>query len=100
MGVAGAALATAISEVSAGALYCFLMVRRKLLRLSSLFKPPKLSALIPLLQGGSAMLLRQVALNVSFITSMRRVQEMDMTGVSPAAYAITTTVYNLGVVIM
>ena len=52
MGVAGAALATAISEVGAGIAYTVLLVRRKLLRLGELLKPPKWRDLMPLLQGG------------------------------------------------
>ena len=71
MGVAGAALATAVSEVGAGILYTILLVRRKLLKIGELVKPPKMAALVPLLKGGSAMLLRQAALNVGFVSATR-----------------------------
>ena len=60
MGVAGAALATAGSEIGAGGLYMWLLVKQKLVRLKALLQPPSLAALLPLLKGGSAMLLRQV----------------------------------------
>jgi len=100
MGVAGAALATAISEVGAGLLYGRLLLKRKLLRLGALLQPPKPSDLLPLLKGGSAMLLRQVALNVAFIAATRMTQAMDSTGVSAAAYAITNQYYSLGLVVM
>jgi len=100
MGVAGAALATAISEIGAGLLYGRLLIKRKLLRLGALLQPPKPSDLLPLLKGGSAMLLRQVALNVAFIAATRMTQAMDTTGVSAAAYAITNQYYSLGLVVM
>ena len=100
MGVAGAALATAISEIAAGFLYGWLLLKRKLLRLGALLRPPKVSALLPLLKGGSAMLLRQAALNVAFVSATRMTQAMDATGVSAAAYSITNQVYSLGVVVM
>ena len=83
MGVAGAALATAISEIGAGLLYGRLLIKRKLLRLGALLQPPKPSDLLPLLKGGSAMLLRQVALNVAFIAATRMTQAMDSHNLNP-----------------
>lgn len=100
LGVAGAAIATAASEVGAGALYGVLLLRRRLLRLGSLLRPPKISALLPLLRGGTALLLRQLALNVAFVAATRMTQAMDATGVSAAAYSITNQIYSLGVVVM
>ena len=38
MGVAGAALATAVSEVGAGVLYTILLIKRRLLKLGELVK--------------------------------------------------------------
>ena len=100
MGVAGAALATAISEIAAGGVYVLLLLKRRLLRLGQLIQPPKLGALVPLIAGGAAMLMRQIALNIAFVCSTRRTQAMDVTGVAAASYAITNQVYSLGVVIM
>ena len=100
MGVAGAALATAASELAAGACYIGLLLQRRLIALPQLFTPPKLASLIPLLQGGLAMLLRQAALNVAFISATRLAQRMDASGVSAAAYAITNQMYSLGLVVM
>lgn len=88
LGVAGAALATAASELASGAAYAVLLWRRRLLSLRGLLTPPKLSALLPLLKGGVAMLLRQAALNVAFVSATRMTQTMDSTGVSAAAHAI------------
>ena len=100
LGVAGAAVATAVAETAAGLVYAVLLLRRGLMRLGALFKPPQLTALLPLIKGGAAMLLRQIALNVAFVCATRMTQVMDTTGVSAAAYAITNQVYSLGVVVM
>ena len=54
-----AALATAASEVASGLVYTALLLRRKLLSIRQLFTPPNFSSLVPLIKGGSAMLLRQ-----------------------------------------
>jgi len=44
------------------------------------------------------MLLRQLTLNVAFVSAARRAQVLDPTGVSAAAYGITMQIYSLGVV--
>ena len=46
------------------------------------------------------MLLRQLALNVAFVSATRLTQRMDPTGVSAAAYSIVNQIYSLGVVVM
>uniref|UniRef100_A0A7S0Q6X3 Protein DETOXIFICATION n=1 Tax=Coccolithus braarudii TaxID=221442 RepID=A0A7S0Q6X3_9EUKA len=71
-----------------------------MVRVAALLRPPKLSALVPLIKGGSALLMRQIALNVAFVSATRMTQAMDTTGVSAAAYAITNQIYSLGVVVM
>ena len=75
------------------------LLERNLLKLGRLFTPPKLVSLLPLLRGGSAMLLRQAALNVAFVSATWMTQAMDSTGVSAAVYSITNTLYSLGLVI-
>ena len=86
LGAAGAALATAGSEILGGAIYLKLLLRRKLINWTRLFKAPSMKNLLPLLQGGAAMLARQAALNVMFLNAARRAQAMDPTGVAAAAY--------------
>lgn len=98
LGASGAAAATSISELTSSLIYLRLLLRRKLVQWSKLFKPPSLTSLLPLIQGGLAMLLRQATLNVAFISAARRAQTMDPTGVSAAAYGITMQIYSLGVV--
>lgn len=98
MGVPGAALATAASELTGGLIYLKLLMRRKLVSISRLFNAPSWKDLAPLLQGGAAMLLRQATLNVAFLVAARRAQSMDPTGVSAAAYGIVLQIYSVGVV--
>ena len=85
-GVGGAAIATAGAEGLSGIIYLKLLMRRKLVQFSRMFKPPSWSSLKPLIQGGAAMLLFQMVLNVAFLTAARRVQAMDPTGIAAAAY--------------
>jgi Na+-driven multidrug efflux pump len=94
----GAAMATAASEAVGGMTYIHLLLRRKLARWKLLLKPPSWKTLWPLLQGGAAMLLRQLALNVGFLIATRRAQQMDPTGVSGAAYGITMQIYSVGII--
>jgi len=99
-GFVGAAMATAVSEALGGFTYLKLLLERKLARWSMLLKPPSWKALVPLLQGGAAMLLRQLAINVGFLFATRRAQLMDSTGVAGAAYGIVMQIYSVGLVIM
>ncbi|KAG7357853.1 MATE efflux family protein [Nitzschia inconspicua] len=94
----GAAMATAAAETLGGITYIHLLLRRKLARWKLLLRPPSWKALWPLLQGGAAMLLRQLALNVGFLVATRRAQQMDPTGVSGAAYGITMQIYAIGII--
>ena len=98
LGAAGAAAATSLSELMSSLIYLRLLLRRKLIQWSKLLRPPSLSSLLPLIQGGLAMLLRQATLNVAFVSAARRAQVMDPSGISAAAYGITMQIYSLGVV--
>uniref|UniRef100_A0A6U3S5P7 Polysaccharide biosynthesis protein C-terminal domain-containing protein n=1 Tax=Ditylum brightwellii TaxID=49249 RepID=A0A6U3S5P7_9STRA len=98
-GAAGAAMATAISEITGGMIYIKLLLRRKLISWSQLFKPPSWSNLKPLVQGGLVMLARQAILNIAFLSAARRAQVMDPSGVSAAAYGIVMQIYTLGIVV-
>ena len=121
-GAAGAAIATSASEFTSSLIYLRLLFRRKLVDWAKLIKPPSLESLLPLVQGGLAMLLRQMTLvrffdfacfsctllqllthnetmkNVAFVSAARRAQAMDSSGTMAAAYAIVMQIYSLGVV--
>jgi putative MATE family efflux protein len=98
MGVSGAAIATAGAETLSGLIYIRLLMRQNLVRLSSMFKVPSWDSIKTIIQGGSAMLLFQLAINVAFVTAARKVQAMDPTGVAAAAYGIVMQIYSVGVV--
>lgn len=100
MGFVGAAIATAASETLGGVTYLRLLLRRKLARWSRLLKPPSWKSLLPLLQGGAAMLIRQLSLNVAFLLATRKAQIMDPTGISGAAYGITTQINSIGTILL
>jgi putative MATE family efflux protein len=100
MGFVGAALATAVAEFMSGMVYMKLLLKRKLIVLRNILKPPSMEALVPLFEGASAMLLRQVAINLSYIAAARKAQAMDPThGVAAAAYGIVFQLYSIGLVI-
>lgn len=90
LGACGAAAATSLSEFTSSMIYLRLLMRRKLVSWSKLFKPPSLASLLPLIKGGAAMLLRQATLNLAFVSAARRAQVMDPSGISAAAYGITS----------
>lgn len=96
MGVAGAAAATVLSEVISGVIYVALLFRRGLMTKDCLFQVPSFSRLLPLLQGGAAIQMRSLALNAAFITATRRAQQLDSSGISAAAYAISLQFWQLG----
>jgi len=98
MGVVGAAVATAGAETLSGLVYLRLLIRRNLVKISQIFKIPSWNSVKTIVQGGSAMLLFQLTLNIAFLTAARRVQAMDPTGVAAAAYGIVMQIYSIGVV--
>lgn len=100
MGFVGAAVATAASETLGGLTYLRLLMRRKLARWSMLLKPPSWNALLPLLKGGAAMLIRQLSLNVAFLMATRRAQILDPSGISGAAYGITTVSFTFWTLVL
>jgi len=98
LGVSGAAIATAGAESLGGIIYIGLLIKKKLLNLVKILKPPSWSNLKPIIQGGMAMFVRNLTLNASFLVAARRAQAMDPTGVSAAAYGIVMQIYSVGVV--
>lgn len=96
MGVTGAAIATAMSEVISFFTYIALMLKRQLISIPKLFQLPKWELLKPLLVGGLAVQLRNVALNVTFLSVTRATQGLDQTGVAAAAHSIAIQVFQVG----
>ena len=107
LGVTGAALATAASEVASAAIYLTLLARRGVFTVGdgarSLWdrvKPPSPSSLAPLFVGGLGVLSRSVAMNAAFICVTRATQALDPTGEAAAAHTIAMQTWQLGGVVL
>jgi Na+-driven multidrug efflux pump len=80
------ALATLSAEIISAVAFLTLMLRRKMIRWSKLFSLPSWAKLKPLLEGGAALQLRNVALNLTFLMLARVTQSLDDTGVAASAH--------------
>ncbi|KAH8071538.1 hypothetical protein JL720_11423 [Aureococcus anophagefferens] len=107
LGVTGAALATAASEVASAAIYLTLLARRGVFTVGdgarSLWdrvKPPSPASLAPLFVGGLGVLSRSIAMNTAFICVTRATQALDPTGEAAAAHAIAMQAWQLGGVVL
>ena len=100
LGVTGAALATLAAEVISAASFLTLMLKRRMIRWSKILSLPKWSKLKPLLQGGAALQLRNVALNLTFLMVARVTQSLDDTGVAAAAHALAIQVFQVGGIVL
>ena len=88
MGVQGAAIATVIAEVLSAGSFLALLLKSKMIRWSKIFRLPSWSKLQPLLRGGAALQLRNLAMNFTFLAVARATQSIDSTGVAAAAHSI------------
>jgi Na+-driven multidrug efflux pump len=100
MGVTGAAIATLSAEVISATCFITLLLRRKLIRWSKIFRLPSWEKLQPLLKGGAALQLRNVALNLTFLGVTRVTQSLDDTGVAAAAHALAIQTFNVGGIVL
>lgn len=100
LGVPGAAIATLAAEIISAFGFFFLMLRRKMVRWSKLFRLPRWHQMKPLLQGGAALQLRNVALNMTFLAVARVTQSLDNTGVAAAAHALAIQVFQIGGIVL
>merc|ERR1711871_867184 len=76
MGVAGAAMATCISEVVGFSLYARNLLKKKMMRWSKVFRVPSVSQLKPIVMGGFGVQLRAIALNIAFLAVTRTTQAL------------------------
>lgn len=100
MGLAGAALATAFAEILSCVAYITILLRRGLVSVQSMVRPPKWEALRPLLTGGFAVQLRSVAINLTFLAVTSATLAMDPSGEAAAAHTISTQLWQLGGVVL
>lgn len=100
MGIAGAALATSVSQIVAGGAYLVLLLKRGLLSWGTALRPPSREMLGKLAAASGAVQVRNVALNVAFIAITKTTQGLDTTGVAAAAHATTIQLWQLGGVVL
>ena len=100
MGVSGAALATLAAEIISAVTYLYILNKRKLIKWSKLFTLPKWASLAPLLKGGMALQLRNVALNITFLMVARVTQGIDKSGVAAAAHAMAIQTFQIGGIVL
>lgn len=100
MGVPGAALATLAAEIISAITYLFMLKKRDMVQFANILRPPSWTRLQPLLQGGAALQLRNVALNLTFLAVARVVQGIDSSGVSAAAHAISIQTFQVGGIVL
>jgi len=98
LGVAGAALATALAE-SVGCLMYLSQLSKRIggRKLLPTFwrRPPARATVKALAAGAAAMQVRQIALNAAFGAATRSAQAMDASGVQAAAYSISQQLWLL-----
>eukprot|EP00577_Skeletonema_sp_RCC1716_P006533 CAMPEP_0113434300 /NCGR_PEP_ID=MMETSP0013_2-20120614/35512_1 /TAXON_ID=2843 ORGANISM="Skeletonema costatum, Strain 1716" /NCGR_SAMPLE_ID=MMETSP0013_2 /ASSEMBLY_ACC=CAM_ASM_000158 /LENGTH=620 /DNA_ID=CAMNT_0000324285 /DNA_START=141 /DNA_END=2005 /DNA_ORIENTATION=- /assembly_acc=CAM_ASM_000158 len=99
MGVPGAALATLFAEVVSAGSFLALLLKRRMIRWSKIFRLPSWTALKPLLKGGAA-LQYNVALNLTFLAVARVTQSLDDNGVAAAAHALAIQVFQIGGIVL
>lgn len=100
LGVPGAALATLVAEIVSAVAYLTVLKRRNMIQLRKIIKLPAWAQLKPLLRGGAALQLRNIALNLTFLAVARVVQSIDTTGVSAAAHAISIQTFQVGGIVL
>ena len=100
MGVPGAALATLAAEMISAVIYLTLLSTRKLISWRKLFRPPSWASLEPLLKGGLALQLRNMALNLTFLAVARTTQTIDQSGVAAAAHAMAIQTFQIGGIVL
>ena len=100
MGVKGAAIATLVAEVVSAIIYLVVLRKRDMLLFWKLLRLPSWKKLEPLLKGGFALQLRNVALNVSLLAVQRVTQRIDSTGVAAAAHQMAIQVFQLGGIVL
>ena len=100
MGVSGAAWATLAAEIISAIVYLVMLFRRGMISLPKLFQLPKVERLKPLLQGGAALQLRNMAINITFLAVARATQAIDTTGVAAAAHSIAIQVFQVGGIVL
>lgn len=78
----------------------YILRKRNLIQFKKIFQVPTWAKLDPLLRGGAALQLRNLALNVSFLSVARVTQSIDQTGVAAAAHTMAIQVFQVGGIVL
>jgi MATE family multidrug resistance protein len=100
MGIKGAAAATLASEIISATIYMIWLNRHKMIARKKLLKLPSMTLLKPLLKGGAALQLRNMAINITFLMVTRATQGIDSTGVAAAAHSLAIQVFQVGGIVL
>ena len=76
------------------------LLRRKLVKLSTALRPPSKEMLQRLVASSTAVQVRSVALNVAFVAITRTTQGLDSAGIAAAAHSVTLMLWQLGGVVL
>jgi Na+-driven multidrug efflux pump len=97
--VLGAPVSTLCSETFAAVSFLRKLTLQKLLSPRKFLQFPSSASIQHLAGNGTVMMIRQLAINVAFISSTRIAQSLDATGVAGAAYGIVNQIYTVGFVL-
>lgn len=100
LGIAGAALATAMSQIVASAAFLAILLRRRLVRWGTVLRPPSREMLAKLSGSIGAAQVRNIAFNVAFVAITKKTQSLDTTGVAASAHAVSSSLWNFVAVIL
>jgi Na+-driven multidrug efflux pump len=116
LGVSGAAIAALVSEVTSACIYIRLLHKAGLLSFSKLLlrQPfqqftfassssrllPSWHKMRPIIQNGAAQQIKNLAMNVVFLSVTKVTQSIDTTGVAAAAHELAFHTFHVGAVVL
>lgn len=96
LGIAGSALTSLFCDWFTAISYVKLMSERGLIVWQKLTKLPAWKKMAPLIRGSLALQVRSLTLNLSQIYVARKIQSLDETGVSTAAFVLAMQTFQVG----
>jgi Na+-driven multidrug efflux pump len=100
LGVTGAAIAALISEVTCAGMYLRLLHKAGLMRFARLFQLPPWHSMRPIIQNGAAQQIKNLAMNIVFLSVAKVTQSIDTTGVAAAAHELAFHTFHVGAVVL
>mmetsp|Transcript_20941 Transcript_20941/g.49740 ORF Transcript_20941/g.49740 Transcript_20941/m.49740 type:complete len:640 (+) Transcript_20941:191-2110(+) len=100
LGITGSAITSIICDWFSATNYLKLMTERGMISWKKLTKLPAFKQMAPLIQGSIGLQARSLAMNFGQIFVARKVQSLDDTGVSTAAFVLAMQSLSLGGVVL